>query len=122
MYFLSQLAGWEEFYNYEEFAWLASVFKWLYPTLYAIMAVAGAAGAIYAIVLGINLARAEDQSKRDEAKKRLITVLIAVAVVILLIVFFNELLPIIIKAIVGDPAENPIKPEGTGAILLSLLK
>ena len=113
MYFLSQLAGWEEFYNYEEFAWLASVFKWLYPTLYAIMAVAGAAGAIYAFVLGINLARAEDQSKREEAKKRLITVIIAVAVVILLIVFFNELLPMIINAVVGDPGEHGIPSPDT---------
>ncbi len=91
--------GWEQ----TPYSWLPSLFEVLYPLLYAIMAVVGAAGSIYAIVLGINLARAEDQSKRDEAKKRLITTIIAVAVTILLVVFFNELLPMIIKAFLGTP-------------------
>ena len=71
------------------------------------MAVTAAAGAVYAIVLGINLARADDQSKRDEAKKRLITTIIAVAVTILLVVFFNELLPLIIQQFVGTP-DSPV--------------
>ena len=53
-------------------------------------------------MLGINLARADDQSKRDEAKKRLITTIIAVAVTILLVVFLNELLPLILEAAIGE--------------------
>ena len=63
---------WNQYFGNENhpYYWLNTVFDWLYPTLYAIMAVAGAAGAIYAIVLGINLASAEDQSKREEAKKK----------------------------------------------------
>ena len=64
--------------------------------------ISGAAGSVYAIVLGINLARADDQSKRDEAKKRLITTIIAVAVTILLVVFFKELLPLILEAAIGE--------------------
>ena len=101
--FLSLLGGWGDITWPAAYNWLPSLFNVLYPLLYAIMAVVGAAGAIYAVVLGINLARAEDQSKRDEAKKRLITTIIAVAVTILLVVFFNELLPMIIKAFIGTP-------------------
>ena len=81
-----------------EYAWLTNLFNVLNPILYAIMAVVGAAGAVYAIILGVNLAKAEDTSKRDEAKKHLITVLIAVAVTIALVLFFTQLLPEIIGA------------------------
>ncbi len=45
-----------------------------------IMTVIGSAGIIYAIVLSVQYAKAEDQSKRDEAKKRLINVIIGVIV------------------------------------------
>ena len=90
-----------------EYKWLQTLFDVLNPVLYAIMAVVGAAGAIYAIVLGVNLARAEDQSKRDEAKKRLVTTLIAVGVTIALVLFFTQLMPLIIKAFIKEkPADN----------------
>ena len=92
------------------YEWVYQLFTYLSPILYAIMAVVGAAGAIYAIVLGINLARAEDQSKRDEAKKHLIYTLIAVAVTVVLVIFFNELLPLI----VGAAAKADPLPGATG--------
>lgn len=110
--FISLLGGWSSDFwtqeGLEQYDWLPKLFGVLYPLLYAIMAVAAAAGAVYAIVLGINLARADDQSKRDEAKKRLITVIIAVAVTILLVVFFNELLPLIIEAFVSPSGDNVV--------------
>lgn len=81
------------------YQWVVQLFQYLSPILYAILAVVGAAGVIYSIVLGVNLAKAEDQSKRDEAKKRLITTVIAVAVTVVLIIFFNELLPLIVGAV-----------------------
>ncbi len=84
---------------YKGYEWVVELFKYLSPILYAILAVVGAAGVIYSIVLGVNLAKAEDQSKRDEAKKRLITTVIAVAVTVVLIIFFNELLPLIVGAV-----------------------
>ena len=83
------------------FSWINDIYTYLGPVLWAIMAIVGAAGAIYAIILGVNLARAEDQSKRDEAKKRLVTTLIAVGVTIALVIFFNTLLPMIIAAFSG---------------------
>ena len=98
------LYDWEKVGN-GEYAWLQQLFDVLNPILYAIMAVVGAAGAIYAIILGVNLAKAEDTSKRDEAKKHLITVLIAVAVTIALVLFFIQLLPEIIGAFLPKTAE-----------------
>ncbi len=125
--FISQLGyPWADKFPAEsDFAWVATLFQYLSPILYAIMAVVGAAGAVYAIVLGVNLARAEDQSKRDEAKKRLITTLIAVAVTVALVIFFNELFPMILEAVQGadnNDGNLPKPPEGTTQILLSLLK
>ncbi len=103
-----------------ELAWVKNLFNALYPILYAIMAVVGAAGLVYAIVLGVNLARAEDQSKRDEAKKRLITTIVAVAVVIGLVIFFNELLPLILGAFIK---EEDFKTTGDIALtLISVFK
>ena len=94
-------------YNFTgSWAWVNNLFNILNPILYVIMAIAGAAGAVYAIILGVNLARAEDQSKRDEAKKRLITVLIAVAITIALVLFFTQLLPIILNAFAGENGAN----------------
>ena len=83
-----------------KFSWVADIFNPISIVLYVIMGLIGAAGAIYAIYLGIQLARAEDQSKRDEAKKHLITVLIAIAVTVVLILFFNEIMPMIVEAFI----------------------
>ena len=82
----------------DEYAWVQQLLDVLNPLLYTIMAIVGAAGAIYAIILGVNLAKAEDTSKRDEAKKHLITVLIAVGVTVALVLFFTQLMPEIIGA------------------------
>ena len=109
--FISQLAyHWDTTFKDTKFEWVANLFGYLGPILYAIMAVVGAAGAVYAIVLGVNLAKADDQSKRDEAKKRLITTLIAIAITVALVIFFNELFPMILNAIKPDNVDLP-KPE-----------
>ena len=47
---------WSQVGNGTEYLWLGDLFNVLNPILYAIMAVVGAAGAIYAIILGVNLA------------------------------------------------------------------
>lgn len=85
---------------------LSRVFEVLSIVLWVILGIVGAVGAIYAIWLGIKLAKAEDQGKRDEAKKHLIAVAIAVGVTIVLILFFNTFLPMILDAFkVGQVAD-----------------
>ena len=101
---------WHAVFDGSTFAWVASLFDYLGPILYAIMAIVAAAGAVYAIYLGINLARAEDQSKRDEAKKRLITTLIAIAITVALVIFFNELFPMILNAFKPADVNLPNQP------------
>ena len=98
------LAGWGDLINTEvgaKYEWMGDVFGAIEIVMYILMGLVGAAGAIYAIYLGINLARAEEQGKRDDCKKHLITVFIAVAVTIVFVLFFNLLLPMIVKAIIG---------------------
>lgn len=56
--------------------------------LVPILSVVGAAGIIWAIVLGINFARADSNDKREEAKKRLISLIVGIVVVVALMLFF----------------------------------
>lgn len=89
---------------------LNDVFNILSIVLWVVLGLVGAIGAIYAIYLGVKLARADEQSKRDEAKKHLITVAIAVGVTVVLILFFNTFLPMILSAVGLDE-------KGTGSVI-----
>ena len=53
----------------------------LVPVLIVLLSV----GTIYAVVLGVNMARADNGEKREEAKKRLINFLIGAVIIIVLI-------------------------------------
>ena len=97
---------------------LTKAFDIISLVLWIILGIVGAVGAIYAIMLGIQLARAEDQGKRDDAKKHLVTVLIAVAVTLLLIIFFTTLLPAILSAFSTSVKKDA---EGTGNLINPLL-
>ena len=88
-----------------KFEFVGKILDVVKPVLYALMAVIGAAGAIYAVVLGVRLAKAEDASKREEEKKHLITVLIAVAVTVALMLFFTVMLDKILVAFL-KPSDN----------------
>ena len=91
---------------------LSEVFNIISMVLWIILAVVGAVGAVYAIYLGVRLARADDQGKRDDAKKHLITVCIAVGVTLALILVFNTFLPALISAFQVTPTQN--NGQGTG--------
>lgn len=56
--------------------------------LIPILTILGAAGIIWAIVLGVNMARADSTEKREEAKKRLISLIIGIVIMVVLIIFF----------------------------------
>ena len=83
---------------YGSFSWLNEVYRVLPNILWSIMAVAGAAGTIYAIVLGVNLAKSETEDKRKTAATRIKNTIIGVAVLIVVIIFINLLLPMILHA------------------------
>ena len=77
---------------------LNEVFSIISIVLWVVLGIVGAIGAIYAIYLGVQLARADEQGKRDDAKKHLITVIIAVGVTLALILVFNTFLPALLSA------------------------
>lgn len=74
-----------------EWNWVRDLVNFLTTLLPYVLIVVATAGTIYAVVLGVNMARAEDASKREEAKKRIINFVIALAVTILLIVLLQVL-------------------------------
>ncbi len=69
----------------KQFSWLKPIAKFLDDALIPVIIVVGALGAIWIIILGVNLARAETADKATEAKKRLINVVIALVAVLILI-------------------------------------
>ncbi len=86
-------------YTYKNnFAWLNDVYNVLPNILWAILAFAGAAGTVYAIVLGVNLAKSETDDKRKTAATRIKNTIIGVGVLIVIVVFINVLLPMILAA------------------------
>ena len=75
--------------GYNETWWartLAPIAELVGEILVPLLIVIGAAGGLYAIVLGVQYSKAESSEKRDEAKKRLINMIIGVLVLIVLLV------------------------------------
>ncbi|MBP3344702.1 MAG: hypothetical protein J6K97_00670 [Clostridia bacterium] len=87
--------------NYQSLLAAEKAISIIETALWIVVGVVGLAAVIYAIFLGFQLAKAADQSKRDEAKKHLITVIIALVVTLVLVIFFLYLLPGILSAFKG---------------------
>lgn len=96
-------------------SWVFDIVDAIDFILWPILIIVGAAGSIYAIILGINIAKADSTDKREEAKKHLINVLIGLAVVIALILFFKLLVADggILDQILGDRPAEVKPPENT---------
>ena len=62
--------------------------KTIKAVLIPILGIVGAAGIIWAIVLGVNMARADSTEKREESKKRLIALIVGIIIMVVLILFF----------------------------------
>lgn len=68
------------------------VIEWLQMLLWPIIIIVATAGMIYAIYLGIQLARAESPDKREEAKKRMLWFILAFVLTILILVVIQLLI------------------------------
>ena len=66
------------------------------------LALVWGADTVYAIILGVNLAKAEIEDKRKNASQRLKNTIIGVVTLILLVVFVVVLLPYILNGIWPD--------------------
>lgn len=80
------------------FEWIGKILGPISTVMWVLLILVGAAGSIYAIYVGVKMARAESQEQRDENKKRLINIVVSIVVVIVLILFFNTFLPMILDA------------------------
>ncbi len=98
-----------------DWGWVKDLMGVLSTVLWVILALVGAAGGIYAVYVGIKMARADSAEAREENKKRLVNIIISIVVVIVLIIFFNTFLPMIIGAFYkGDNKWEIPGQDGTG--------
>ncbi len=78
----SMLGDWESDLASTDYEFLIPVFKNLERFLVPLLIAVATAGMIYAVYLGVNLIRADETNKREEAKKRLIWAIIGIVVMI----------------------------------------
>lgn len=97
---------------YGHLSFLNETYKVLPDILWLMLGFLGGAGCVYAIVLGVNLAKAESEDKRKQAATRLRNTLIGVVTLMLLVLFLNLLLPEILKGIWPDLVlEKGVNPD-----------
>lgn len=74
---------------------IAPILEVLNAILWPAIAIVGAVGAIYCIVLGVKLAKSDEQNSREKAKKDLIGAIIGFIAIFVLIVALKVALPIL---------------------------
>lgn len=84
----------------EKFGWVINIVNAVYYVLIPLLVVVGAAGMIYAIIVGVQMARADSTEKREEMKKRLINIVVGLAIAIGLILFFALFIEFIIPVLI----------------------
>ena len=111
---LDGIASWQDLANYFTTEsgdnWIGTLLTSISWVLWVALIIVGAAGAVYAIYVGVKMARAESSDQREEAKKRLINIIVSIVVTIALILFFNILLPVILNAF--GVFDNLVSTEG----------
>ena len=124
MSLLNVVWNWNDFFkqyggvNENQYEVLQQVFNIISIVLWVALGIVGAVGAVYAIYLGFQLARADEQGKRDDAKKHLITVIIAIGVTVALVLVFNTFMPALVSAFVNP--EDVGLDESSGSAFIHL--
>ena len=83
----------------ENYGWLTKLLNSIEWVMWIALILVGACGAVYAIYVGVKMARADSSEQREEAKKRLINIIVSIVVTIALILFFNVVLPLILDGL-----------------------
>ncbi|MBE7082507.1 MAG: hypothetical protein E7378_02360 [Clostridiales bacterium] len=97
------------------FEWVQNIVDAINTVIWPILIVVAAAGTIYAIVLGVQMARADSTEKREEAKKRVIGVLIGMAIIIGLILLLKLFVDLILPQLIGgNNGEGIVNPDNIG--------
>lgn len=69
-------------------AWVDTLVKAVFNVISPVLVIAAVAGIFYAIWIGVKFVKAEDKSARDEAKQKLIYVIVGIVVTVALIILF----------------------------------
>lgn len=72
-----------------DYAFLNGIIDALEGLMNPLLILVGTAGSLYAVYLGVIMAKAEDQGKRDEAKKKVINAVLALVVIVILILLLK---------------------------------
>ena len=75
---------------------LAPIVSLLNSLMAPLLAIVGAAGALYCVVLGVKYAKAEEPQDREKAKNSLKNAVIGFVLIFVLILVLNLLMPIMI--------------------------
>lgn len=84
--------------------WVNTLINAVYKVIGPILLVVATAGIIYAIVVGVKFVRAEDKNEREEAKQKLIYVIVGIVVTAVLIALFYFLAYAIREGLITIPA------------------
>lgn len=90
------------------FDWLQPIVNFLDDLIVPITIILAVAGAIWVIILGVQLARAESADKAQEAKKRLINVAVAIVAIIIFIWLLTWFASAVAKGEIFE--KSPIDP------------
>lgn len=74
--------------TYSNIGWVDTLCTAIINIINPVLILIAVAGICYSVLVGIKFARAEDKTQREEAKQKLITVIIGVAVTAILIAVF----------------------------------
>ena len=119
MNFLSALLYTNRFEN-TSYEWLDPILKVLDEIVWPILIVLASVGVIYAIYLGVILAKAENAEAREEAKKRIINVVIAIVIVVVLVLLM-KLFVQYAPNLLGVDTSNGGSGTGTGTGVIGLV-
>ena len=120
---VNAIASWKDAPQFQPdatFGWVVNVVDTITTILWPLLIVVAAAGLIYSVIIGVNMAKADSTEKREEAKKRLFNLLIGMGVTIGLILFFILFINTILPAFF--PNNEVDIDSGAAAAMFKLLK
>lgn len=97
-----------------EFGWVRQIVEAIKTILVPVLSIVAAAGIVWAIVLGVQMARADSTDRREECKKRLIGLIVGIVVLVVVMMFFLFLFPTIMKSMLNINPDGTIGKQTTG--------
>lgn len=79
----------EDFVKGGKFYWVTQLVEALNNIITPALIVLSAAGAVYAVILGVKMAQADNQEARDTARKSMINLIISIIAILVLIAIFK---------------------------------